>query len=68
MQKNVWTAKAAPEQAGDIWTRVAIDTDTKLVASHYVGNRDAHAANLFVSDLAGRHAGRAQVTSDGLRL
>src|SRR3712207_987483 len=67
-QKNVPTAKAAPEQAGDIWTWVAIDADTKLVASYCVGNRDAATANAFVSDLAGRLAGRAQVTSDGLRL
>jgi IS1 family transposase len=67
-QKNFGTAEAAPEQAGDIWTWVAIDADTKLVASHYVGNRNAYAANLFVSDLAGRFAGWAQVTSDGLRL
>jgi IS1 family transposase len=66
--KNVPTAKAAPEQAGYIWTWVAIDADTKLVASCYVGNRDAYAASIFVSDLAGRLAGRAQITSDGLRL
>jgi hypothetical protein len=32
-QKNVPTAKAAPANAGDIWTWVAIDTDTKLAAS-----------------------------------
>jgi IS1 family transposase len=67
-QKNVPAAKAAPEGAGDIWTWVALDADTKLVASYYVGNRDAAAAELFVSDLAGRLAGRAQVTSDGLKL
>lgn len=67
-QKNVPTAKAAPKDAGDIWTWVAIDADTKLVASYYVGNRDAEAARIFVSDLAGRLAGRAQVTSDGLKL
>jgi IS1 family transposase len=66
--KNVPTAKAAPEQAGDIWTWVAIDADTKLVASYLVGNRDAATANAFVSDLADRLAGRAQITSDGLRL
>ena len=66
--KNAPTAKAASEQAGDIWTWVAIDADTKLVASYYVGNRDAYAASIFVSDLAGRLAGRAQITSDGLRL
>jgi transposase len=32
--KNAPTAKAAPEQAGDIWTWVAIDANTKLVASY----------------------------------
>ena len=40
-QRNVPTAKAAPEEAGDIWTWVAIDADTKLVASYLVGDRDA---------------------------
>jgi hypothetical protein len=30
-QKNVAAAKAAPPQAGDIWTWAAIDADTKLV-------------------------------------
>jgi IS1 family transposase len=67
-QKNVPTAKAAPPGAGDVWTWVAIDADTKLVPSWYVGNRDAEAAREFVGDLASRLAGRVQVTSDGLRL
>lgn len=31
-QKNVAKAKAASEGAGDIWTWVALDADTKLVA------------------------------------
>src|SRR3954449_1791804 len=37
-QRNVTTAKAAPEDAGDIWTWVAIDAETKLVPSWRVGN------------------------------
>src|SRR5437879_565695 len=32
-QRTVPTAKRAPEGAGDIWTWVALDADTKLVAS-----------------------------------
>jgi IS1 family transposase len=64
-QKNVATAKAAPEGAGDIWTWVALDADTKLVASFYVGARDGAAALDFVSDLAPRLASRVQITSDG---
>ncbi|TPJ79889.1 hypothetical protein FJ419_08080 [Mesorhizobium sp. B2-6-2] len=37
-QKNVATAKAAPEGAGDTWTWTAIDADTKLVMS-WLGRR-----------------------------
>jgi IS1 family transposase len=64
-QKNVPTAKAAPEGAGDIWTWVGIDADTKLVASWHVGNRDSEAAMTFMDDLAPRLASRVQLTSDG---
>ena len=32
-QKNLATAKAAPEDAGDVWTWTAIDADTKLIPS-----------------------------------
>ena len=64
-QKNVSTAKAAPEGAGDIWTWVGLDADTKLVASWYVGGRDSEAAATFKDDLAPRLASRVQLTSDG---
>ncbi len=64
-QKNVPTAKSAPEGAGDIWTWVGLDADTKLVASWYVGARDGEAAMTFMDDLAPRLASRVQLTSDG---
>ena len=64
-QKNVATAKAAPEGAGDIWTWVGLDAETKLVASFYVGGRDSDAAIVFMDDLAKRLANRVQLTSDG---
>ena len=64
-QKNVQAAKAAPEGAGDIWTWVGLDADTKLVASWYVGGRDSEAAATFIDDLAPRLASRVQLTSDG---
>jgi IS1 family transposase len=63
--KNVATAKSAPEEAGDIWTWMAIDADTKLIPSFYVGTRDAGAAHHFIGDLALRLANRVQLTSDG---
>jgi IS1 family transposase len=66
-QKNVPTAKAAPEGAGDIWTWVGLDADTKLVASFHVGSRDSEAAMTFMDDLAPRLASRVQLTSDGHR-
>jgi IS1 family transposase len=66
-QRNVMTAKAAPEEAGDIWTWVAIDAETKLVPSWRVGDRDGETAIEFVCDLSKRLANRVQVTSDGHR-
>jgi IS1 family transposase len=66
-QRNVATAKAAPDQAGDIWTWTAIDADTKLIPSWLVSSRDGGAASAFISDLAGRLANRVQLTSDGHR-
>ena len=63
--KNVADAKAAPEGAGDCWTWMAIDADTKLIPSFYVGSRDAAAAQHFIADLALRLSNRVQLTSDG---
>jgi IS1 family transposase len=64
-QKNVATAKAAPEQAGDTWTWTAIDADSKLIVSYFVGGRDSECAMWFVDDLRTRLANRVQLTSDG---
>jgi IS1 family transposase len=65
--KNVPTAKAAPEGAGDAWTWTAIDADTKLVAAWMIGPRDGGVAYDFMQDLAGRLASRVQLTTDGLK-
>lgn len=64
-QKNVATAKAAPEEAGDTWTWTAIDADSKLIVSWLVGGRDSEYALAFMDDLASRLANRVQLTSDG---
>jgi IS1 family transposase len=66
-QKNVATAKAAPESAGDTWTWTAIDADSKFVVSYFVGGRDGECAMWFMDDLAKRLANRVQLTSDGHR-
>ena len=66
-QKNVETMKKQVDGAGDTWTWTAIDADSKLIVSHFVGARDAYCANAFINDLADRLATRVQLTSDGLK-
>ena len=64
-QKNVATAKDAPEGAGDTWTWTALDADSKMILSYLVGGRDSEYAMEFMDDLAVRLANRVQLTSDG---
>src|SRR5712692_10534514 len=66
-QKNVRVAKSAPPHAGDVWTWVAIDAETKLVPSWRVGDRSSETAIAFADDLARRLANRVQITTDGHR-
>ncbi len=54
--------------AGDVWTWVAIDADTKLVPCWMLGQRDLASARSFIDDLAGRLANRVQLTTDGLKV
>ena len=63
--KNVETAKAAPDGAGDTWTWTAIEAQTKLIISHFVGGRDGDCAAWFMNDVAMRLANRVQLTIDG---
>jgi IS1 family transposase len=63
--KNVATAKAAPENAGDVWTWTALDSDSKMIVSYLVGGRDSEYAMAFMDDLRGRLANRVQLTTDG---
>jgi IS1 family transposase len=54
--------------AGDVWTFVAIDADTKLVISWLVGGRDAGCAAHFLQDVESRLSERAQLTTDGHKM
>lgn len=63
--RNVATAKAAPDGAGDAWTWTAIDSDSKLIVSWLVGPRDTESGVIFMRDVAGRLANRIQLTTDG---
>lgn len=64
-QKNVAGAKSAPDGAGDTWTWTAIDADSKMILSYFVGGRDGECAMWFIDDLRARLSGRIQLTSDG---
>lgn len=59
------TAKAAPADAGDVWTWTALDRESKLIVSYLVGGRDAGYATEFMQDVADRVANRIQLTTDG---
>jgi hypothetical protein len=63
-QKNVETARAAPEMAGDLWTWVGMDADSKLIISYLVGDRGGQAAYTLMQDMADRLTGRVQLTHD----
>lgn len=64
-QKNIPKAMAGKYGVGDVWTWTALDEDTKLIVSWYVGPRDARSAEPFIEDLAARLVGRVQITTDG---
>jgi IS1 family transposase len=65
--KNVPQKVAMEQVAGDVWTWVAIDADSKLVISWMLGGRGAGYARRFLEDVAKRLANRVQLTSDGHR-
>lgn len=64
-QKNVAKAKAAPPDAGDVWTWTAIDPQTKLMIAWLVGDRSATSAGILIDNLKSRLAHRVQLTTDG---
>ena len=66
-RRNVANAVAAPEEAGDIWTWTAIDSDSKLMISWLVStSRDGDSAIELMDDLRARTTSRFQLTTDEL--
>jgi IS1 family transposase len=75
---EIWSFVAAKEKnvpdhkkglgVGDVWTFTAIDAETKLVPSFFVGNRDADHAAAFMMDLKSRLGERVQLTTDGHKM
>lgn len=66
-ERTVATAKAAPADAGDIWTWTAIDADSKLIVSYLVGDRSGATAIELMDDLQSRLTHRVQLSTDGHR-
>src|ERR1019366_7488286 len=65
-KKNV-TPEQEEKGWGDSWTWTAIDADTKLCVTYYVGDRGKIAAYEFMRDAADRIVGRPQITTDAHR-
>jgi IS1 family transposase len=63
--KNAPAEMKAAGTAGDVWTWTAIDSDSKLIVTWRVGNRDAETGADFMHDLAFRLRERVQLTTDG---
>jgi hypothetical protein len=66
-QGDLPLAKSAPEGVGDTWTWTAIDADSKLIVSWFVGDHDSQSAIAFLDDLRSRLSNCVQLTSDGHR-
>ena len=67
-QRNVPRAKAAPKDAGDVWTWTAIDADSKLIVSYLVAtDREGDTALTVMDDLRLRLEDRPQINTDGLK-
>jgi IS1 family transposase len=64
-QKNVPGEFKGTYGYGDVWTFTALCADTKLVPSWLVGERTSDDAEVFLTDLASRMAGRIQLSTDG---
>lgn len=54
--------------AGDVWTWVALDPDSKLVPCWFVGQRHVGCAYHFLADLKDCLAHRVQLTTKAARL
>jgi len=52
---------------GDVWTWVALDSDSKLVPTWHVGGRTQADADAFIGDLSSRLVKRPQISSDALK-
>ena len=62
-QRHV-TINDDPNEVGDFYTFIALDSDRKLIPVYRVGKRDLPTAQAFISDLSSRLSDRIQLSSD----
>src|SRR6266513_5946402 len=67
MKNRTALRNSASRKFGDVWTWVALDSETKLVPTFAVGDRSGYMADCFIEDLASRLSNRVQLSSDALR-
>jgi IS1 family transposase len=66
-QANVPQSMQGQFGVGDVWTWTALDSNSKLIISWFVGERNAACASAFMQDVASRLSNRIQLTTDGLK-
>lgn len=66
MKEKTARVKRPNTEAGDVWTWIALDAETKLVPAFAIGDRTQYMANTFIEDLASRLSHRVQISTDGL--
>src|SRR2546429_1329585 len=65
-EKRATTKESMIIGLGDVWTFIALDSETKIIPTFVVGRRDSYHARVFMDDLAGRMDNRIQVSTDAL--
>jgi IS1 family transposase len=63
--RNVPEDRKGEFGVGDVWTWTALDADSKLIVSWFVGDRKQEDAEAFLHDLRSRLRNRIQLTTDG---
>lgn len=66
-ERHLFPGSPNPNEWGDSYVWMAIDSETKMVLSYLVAKREAMSAYVFIRDLSERTTGRFQLTTDGLR-
>lgn len=63
--KNLPDTMRGQPGVGSVWTWTALDSDSKLMLTWFLGDRDAGSAYELMQDLASRLAARVELTTDG---